>query len=1518
MKIDMAPWVESHTMDMDKLYTELTLEQVENKPTGPAPVKLESYTELFTEKETTDQQQSHPDPDSEPPRKKSRKIKRKKILAKGEPGMGKSTFARKMAYDWAKGVFTAVSVIFFVSMKLIRPGQSIENIIIEQVPPLEALEIDEGKLKNILDTLGHKCLIIFDGLDEHDLGTNVDVKKIIEGRKLLGCNVFLTSRPHNTETIERFFPTHVSVRGFSKHHATEFISNCVQNAGRAQAVMCFSVRNFTSKVSAQLSPMLLLFLTILVNLEEMDLTRQFIPLGEIYFRLVRCIYKKYCKRKEILFRESKFLDVLKKVGKVSWEMLKSGKSWAKRSDIVGEVGEDAFEIGLLIGHKDFRLSGDETADISITCPHLTIQEFLGSFGFLQMLNEGQSIDSLLSDGHEGQKIMQSPYFLRFCLWFLDGNHKGRHFSFSQRQSILGSLVSHSANQVNLVQLDMMDLKRLVPILHLHLISDAERGPVLKFIQEILSKCDKTREFYVPSISYFPFDNLPELVSSFPPHAAILSDRKADEKTFTVIESASNLEALQKVLNCCEEKVVHPCLLLAGDTNDVDVSMAAHGSLRKLSLFGLQQNWCRVTSEQEFHFCTFLTDIRLENVKIDVQVLDSLETAVRTDKLPCLSRLGFKGCGLTLKGKLSRLFNSMWPSLTHLNLDRCCLNADDIKTLSNCLTARRNKKLPKLSSLALHLTEVEGKGSLRPALKAMFQKSLPAIRTLVLNELQSEEYQIISAAVNNRKLLNLTTLSVSLGKRPPQFPDVIPVKDAVHGEGLNVLKSRSLSDLTMNRFICSPLHLNTAAMSAQSSEVTKLDISHGSGISGSLSILLCHSFPSLETLILSDCGLNSDDLSSLAQAGVEGRLPELKHLDLSDNEALIGKWRHLFSVRQRWSHLLSLNIKQNIHTEQDQHFDALVHSVRLGALGNLQQFTVSAGCHNGDFLFSSCPRVKWPNVQLLDIHCGHKYGSAEYIQLFQKAVQGIVEKDLFPRLDTLCVNSKFVSKTINFAYGSFNNCLDNIMQSVTELVYLQELAETCFSLITTSVSDQTKESAYLKYVQGLKKVNSAMVATSSMNENPFGNNSFLLKLMRTASSYSTDPRVDTARKSIVASAYSNFLYFFSGQPVDLQPIASALHELVDMDGSLTETDKSLWKLLIDFLCKNVQLFINGEPLDLQSFGSLMHKLIDYVKDLTEYERSALKFCADTIYCFLNGEPVNLQPMCAEILSWVDNTCDVSERNLIKPVVEIACTRLQLVFNGESIDMQPVCDKVQEVIEEFPDISQSDRLFSKALVDILCTGVECIFRRPFSLQPVCKKLNEYIDELPECPEAERPVLKYVADVVCSCLECLFRRPVDLHPAWSLFQEWIDTSLGDHFEASELPTVRFILKLNVNMVCAHVQCLLNRSFTPQRVQSLLHSWIDRTPNLSESERSDSKLLADLACDGLQRMTTECSWNVHGIPNEPDTSIFSRFKSTDLQQCMLKLCSSHEAVKNLNKLRDLKHTLRKRGIRVYTHHSV
>ena len=367
MKIEMVPWAKSCTVDMDELYTELTLEQIENKPTGQIPVKLDNYAQLFTTQEATDQQEN-PSSELNPKtaRLRGKKKKGKKILAKGDPGTGKSTLARKIASDWAKGKFTAASVVFLVSLKLVKKGQTIENILIEQNPPIEPLDITEEKLSKILKNLGKRCLIVLDGFDEYDPQPGDDISKIIEGKKLPHCSLLMTSRPHNCENIEDFFSTKAKVNGFTKPRAEQFVSNFLNDREKVQAVCKINSRNFLYPYEYS-NPMLLLFLCILENNNQLDET--VVSLGGIYFRLIRCIYRKYCERKRIEFDHNEFRQVLERVGKIAWKMLNSSTNFAQQSEIVKEVGIDAFEYGLFAGHKDYRLTTSETTNIFChVCP----------------------------------------------------------------------------------------------------------------------------------------------------------------------------------------------------------------------------------------------------------------------------------------------------------------------------------------------------------------------------------------------------------------------------------------------------------------------------------------------------------------------------------------------------------------------------------------------------------------------------------------------------------------------------------------------------------------------------------------------------------------------------------------------------------------------------------------------------------------------------------------------------------------------------------------------------------------------------------------------------------------------------------------------------------------------------------------------------------------------------------------------------------------------------------------------
>ena len=63
-----------------------------------------------------------------------------------------------------------MSIVFLVFLNLMNPGDSIENMIIQQTPALEGMCVRKDKIAGMLETFGGQCLLILDGLDEHSFG----------------------------------------------------------------------------------------------------------------------------------------------------------------------------------------------------------------------------------------------------------------------------------------------------------------------------------------------------------------------------------------------------------------------------------------------------------------------------------------------------------------------------------------------------------------------------------------------------------------------------------------------------------------------------------------------------------------------------------------------------------------------------------------------------------------------------------------------------------------------------------------------------------------------------------------------------------------------------------------------------------------------------------------------------------------------------------------------------------------------------------------------------------------------------------------------------------------------------------------------------------------------------------------------------------------------------------------------------------------------------------------------------
>ena len=354
---------------------------------------------------------------------KYEKFQVKKILLKGDPGMGKTTLSKKIGWDWARKIFDYFRVIFVVFLKLVRPEEAIENVILSQYPVLEGLGFSEQKLRFFLENYGKDILLILDGLDEHTLGENKDVVEIICGKKLVHCNVLLTARPHTTRVIEHYFRTVVSVEGFTYHEAWKFAYRIIPDQKKVGEILKFNPRGVKGEIALHTCPILLSFICLLVREDDIDLTDQTMHIGEIYTRMVRCLYKKFTIRKGLEFKSEEFEQVLLKVGKLALHALLTGDPLLQRSEVISEIGAHAFDYGLLIGHEDFRLIQHETADIFITFPHRSLQEFLGAFFFVLSLADGEPLERYLGTDREKPLFMMNPLFLKFCLWLLFDSQK---------------------------------------------------------------------------------------------------------------------------------------------------------------------------------------------------------------------------------------------------------------------------------------------------------------------------------------------------------------------------------------------------------------------------------------------------------------------------------------------------------------------------------------------------------------------------------------------------------------------------------------------------------------------------------------------------------------------------------------------------------------------------------------------------------------------------------------------------------------------------------------------------------------------------------------------------------------------------------------------------------------------------------------------------------------------------------------------------------------------------------------
>ncbi|XP_068695476.1 uncharacterized protein [Montipora foliosa] len=201
-----VPWCEHFSFHLDDIFTKLKIVGKE-KTRGTLTDEITNMTAIF---------KGHKDC-AEP----------RTVLIEGDPGMGKTTYCQKLAYDWAMKrkewdeSFPEIDVLLRLRCRDMETD--IWEAIDDQILPVDIEEDAKKWFFNFIRENQSKVLLVLDGLDEVD-SSNFDLyKDLLESRVLPNCRIVITSRHEAGMTVRRYCDTLWEIIGFTFDDAQIYI-----------------------------------------------------------------------------------------------------------------------------------------------------------------------------------------------------------------------------------------------------------------------------------------------------------------------------------------------------------------------------------------------------------------------------------------------------------------------------------------------------------------------------------------------------------------------------------------------------------------------------------------------------------------------------------------------------------------------------------------------------------------------------------------------------------------------------------------------------------------------------------------------------------------------------------------------------------------------------------------------------------------------------------------------------------------------------------------------------------------------------------------------------------------------------------------------------------------------------------------------------------------------------------------------------------------------------------------------
>ena len=224
------------------------------------------------------------------------------VLIEGEPGMGKTTYCKKYAYDWAtkqqepQGCgSTAFKVVLLLKCRDIH--SDVWEAIDDQLLPRDIDEEVKQQFFQFIRENQSSILLILDGLDELPSGKLSMFSELIEGKVLPRCHIVATARHEAGKEVRKCCDALLQIEGFTEKHVIEFVTKYFKE--RTDLATKLSQRMSRDKNLREIAANPLNTALLCLLCEEFEGT---LPesRAQLYLDMVECVLRRYRKKKGLL------------------------------------------------------------------------------------------------------------------------------------------------------------------------------------------------------------------------------------------------------------------------------------------------------------------------------------------------------------------------------------------------------------------------------------------------------------------------------------------------------------------------------------------------------------------------------------------------------------------------------------------------------------------------------------------------------------------------------------------------------------------------------------------------------------------------------------------------------------------------------------------------------------------------------------------------------------------------------------------------------------------------------------------------------------------------------------------------------------------------------------------------------------------------------------------------------------------------------------------------------------------